>query len=43
MGGLSCFSLNANYTASSPVDETQQPYIDNIRIMRLGGLSVSFR
>ncbi len=43
MGGLSCFSLNANYTASSPVDDTQQPYIDNIRILRLSGLSLSFR
>ena len=34
LGGVSCLSVNAQQTASSPLDDTLQPYVDNIRISR---------
>ena len=44
LGGLSCFSVNASYTASSPLDDAIQPYVDNIRISRpRRGLLLMFR
>ena len=44
LGGISAFSVNANYTYSSPLDDTLQPYVDNIRIRCFRrGICVSFR
>ena len=44
IGGISCFSVNANYTAGSwPLDETLQPMIDNIRVKHLSGFSLVIR
>ena len=44
LGGISAFSVNANYTYSSPLDDTLQPYVDNIRIRKFHrGICVSFR
>lgn len=35
LGGVSCLSVGAQQTASSPLDDTLQPYVDNIRISRV--------
>ena len=34
LGGVTCLSVSAQQVASSPLDDTIQPYVDNIRISR---------